>query len=79
MYAVRRITLFSVLLFVLLAVLIYSPLPASAQVTFTNNEAQFVANNPGLPEQDFEDGNVVAGSFTECGPVIDENTNDDCF
>jgi hypothetical protein len=79
MYAARRITLFSVLLLVLLAVLIYSALPASAQVTFTNNEAQFVANNPGLPEQDFEDGNVGPGVVAACDPVIDENTDDDCF
>lgn len=79
METIRRIALCKLLIFVFFSVFVYSIFPASAQVTFTNNEAQFVTNNPGLPEQDFEDGNVAAGSFTECGSVIDENTDDDCF
>jgi hypothetical protein len=79
METIRRIVLCKLLIFVFFSVFLYSIFPASAQVTFTNNEAQFVANNPGLPEQDFEDGNVTPTSFTECGLVIDQNTNDDCF
>lgn len=79
MNTVRRIALFHLLLPVFLFVMDYSALPVSAQVTFTDDEAQFIADNPGLPEQDFEDGNVAPGSFTECGFVIDQNTDDDCF
>ena len=53
--------------------------PASAQVTFTDNEAEFLAQNPNLAIQDFESGNVAPGSVVSCSQIINENTNDACF
>jgi len=79
METIRRIALCQFLILLFFSVFICSIFPASAQVTFTDDEAQFVANNPGLSEQDFEDGNVAPSLVAECGLVIDENTDDDCF
>jgi hypothetical protein len=52
---------------------------ASAQVTFTNDEAQFLARNPDLQFQDFESGNVAPNSVMQCSAVVNENTSDGCF
>jgi hypothetical protein len=67
------------LVFVFLAVFLFSAFPASAQVTFTDNEAAFFAQNPGLDIQDFESGNAAPGSVVSCSQIINENTNDACF
>lgn len=52
---------------------------AEAGLAFFTDEAEFMSLNPGLPTQDFQSGNVSPGGDVLCSPVIDENTNDDCF
>ncbi len=53
--------------------------PASAQVSFTTDDAEFFALNPNLASQDFESGNAAPGSVVSCSQIINENTNDACF
>ena len=65
--------------FVFVMLFLVSLSSASAQVTFTDNEAAFNANNPGLPVQDFESGNAAPGSVVSCSLIINEDTNDACF
>ncbi len=52
---------------------------ASAQTQFTNNEAQFFANNPGLSIQNFSAGKASPGDILSCEVPIDEDSDDDCF
>jgi hypothetical protein len=54
-------------------------LPASAQVDFLFNEQQYVSNHHNQFVQTFAAGDVAPGSFTECGPVANNGTDDDCF
>ena len=61
------------------AILLFAVSPALAQVTFSDNEAQFLARNPNLQFQDFESGNVATDALAECSPVLNENTSDTCF
>ena len=65
--------------FVFVMLYLFSLTPATAQVTFTDNEAQFFARNPNLAIQDFESGNAGPGSVVSCSQVINEDTNDACF
>ncbi len=64
-------------IFVILFLVSFSP--ASAQVSFTDNEAAFLAVNPNLLFQDFESGNVAPNSVMQCSAVVNENTSDGCF
>lgn len=49
-------------------------------MTFTTDEAQFIANNPGLAFQDFAVANAPAGLIINCNPgIINSATNDPCF
>lgn len=50
-----------------------------AQVTFTSNEAQFRADNPGLLTQTFSAGNVAPGDLQGCNTPVDSNSDDACF
>jgi len=61
------------------AMFLFAVSPALAQVTFSDNEAQFLARNPNLQFQDFESGNVATDAIAECSPVLNENTSDTCF
>ncbi|MGH7892570.1 MAG: hypothetical protein ACREN0_09895, partial [Thermodesulfobacteriota bacterium] len=61
------------------AIFLFAVSPALAQVTFTDNEAAFFAQNPNLAIQDFESGNAAPGSVVSCSQIINENTNDACF
>jgi hypothetical protein len=72
-------TLIVKLYLVVIAVFLFSAASASAQVTFTNDEAAFFAQNPNLAVQDFGSGSVPPGGVTECSPVLNENTSDLCF
>jgi len=54
--------------------------PAMAQVIFTDDRDQFLAENPGLEHQDFLNGNVPSpGVFNECSPPENARSNDACF
>jgi len=66
-------------IFVLLTVIICSVSPAFAQVTFTNDEVQFLADNPGLAFQDFNNGFITPGSFEICLNPVNSESNDPCF
>lgn len=61
------------------ALLMFITPQAEAGIALFTDEAEFLSMNPGLLTQDFEDGNVAPGGDVLCSPVIDENTNDDCF
>ena len=63
---------------VLLISLIYS-YDASAQVDFTNNEAQFNDEHPGLVTQDFSVSDFSPGETECCEVPVDENSDDLCF
>ncbi len=52
---------------------------ASAQVSFTNDEPQFIANNPGLAFQNFDAAMAAPNTLTTCTGPVDENSNDACF
>lgn len=52
---------------------------ASAQVSFTNDEPQFIANNPGLAFQNFDAAMADPDTLTTCTGPVDENSNDACF
>ena len=64
---------------IVITVLLFSAAPAVAQVNFTTDEAAFLAQNPNLAIQDFENGNVAPNSVIECSSVLNENTGDACF
>jgi len=64
---------------IVITVLLFTATSSLAQVTFTNDEATFNANNPGLALQDFESGNVAPNSVMQCSAVVNENTSDGCF
>jgi len=68
----------SYLLVIALFVLI-SDSPATAQVSFTMNEGQFLANNPGLVFQDFDAANVPPNSGVGCLVPVNSASNDICF
>jgi hypothetical protein len=68
---------FSGFIFVILFLVSFSS--ASAQVTFTTDDAVFFALNPNLASQDFESGNAAPGSVLSCSQIINENTDDACF
>ena len=63
----------------LCATLAFGYLEANAQVNFTNSEAQFNANNPGLPIQNFQAANVAPGGAVGCNAPVNENSNGLCF
>ena len=69
----------SKLYLILVAVLLFTAAPALAQVTFTDNEAAFFAQNPNLAIQDFESGIAGPGSVVSCSQILNEDTNDACF
>ncbi|HSC34606.1 MAG TPA: hypothetical protein VLG45_04965, partial [Thermodesulfobacteriota bacterium] len=52
--------------FVFVMLFLISLTPATAQVTFTDNEAQFIADNPNLAFQDFLDTFVAPGDNNLC-------------
>jgi len=56
------------------------PLEApTASLTFFTDRATFDAAAPGLPVEDFEEGNIGAGRARGCPRPIDENTTNQCF
>lgn len=63
----------------LIPVFVISVLPSSAVVEFTQDEAQFLADSPGLSFQDFSGTPIAFGRFTLCTAPVDENTSDNCF
>lgn len=67
-------------IFLLISALLMLITPqAEAGIAFFTDEAAFMSMNPGLPTQDFQSGDVAPGGDVLCSPVIDENTDDDCF
>ncbi len=69
---------FYLLVLVVLAFASYSA--AIAQVNFTNDQGQFIGQNPGLAFQDFSAANAAPGTLTTCAPApVDENSNNLCF
>ncbi|MEW6144525.1 MAG: IPTL-CTERM sorting domain-containing protein [Thermodesulfobacteriota bacterium] len=64
---------------ILLTMFIFSVTPALAQVNFTFDEAEFLAQNPNLQFQNFLGTFVAPGDLLVCDDVVDSSTNDDCF
>lgn len=64
---------FGVLLFAVL-----SSFNAAGQTELTTDEAQFLANNPGLQIQNFSSAIVSPGNAISCFSPVD-STNSDCF
>ena len=52
---------------------------AEAGIAFFTDEAEFMSVSSELLTQDFQSGKVSPGGDVLCSPIIDENTNDDCF
>ncbi|MGH7850165.1 MAG: hypothetical protein ACREOP_07695, partial [Thermodesulfobacteriota bacterium] len=67
------------LVFVFLAVFLFSAFPALAQPTFTGDQAQFLADNPGAVSQGFLSHLIPQGEFTNCDSPVNRNSNDECF
>jgi hypothetical protein len=65
--------------FVFVMLFLFSLSPASAQVSFTDDEAAFLAANPNLLFQDFEATKVGPGNVEPCNVPVDSNSNDNCF
>lgn len=63
---------------VLLVTISYS-YDAGAQAVFTEDEAQFFADNPGLSTQNFSSGKVTPGNIVTCEVPVDSFSSDDCF
>lgn len=53
--------------------------PASAQVTFSSNEALFHADNPGLRTQTFVSADVAPGGIIGCDTPIDNSSGGGCL
>jgi len=68
---------FAGFIFVILFLVSFSS--ASAQVTFTDDEAGFLAANPNLLFQDFADSKVDPVSGLTCPAPADSASDNDCF
>lgn len=79
MKLIWRIASFHILFFVFFLVFVYSIIPASAQVTFTDNEAAFLSQYPNLEYQDFLGTFVAPGNVLVCEAPADAASDDDCF
>jgi hypothetical protein len=53
--------------------------PFMLPMSFFDNRAAFDVAVPGLPIEDFEEGNVPPGGATICDDPYDSNTNDACW
>ena len=73
------LTVFNTMLLVVLSVTAFSVSPVTAQVFFSDDEAEFLVRNPNLALQDFESGMVPPVNLTVCSVLVNGNTNDDCF
>ncbi len=56
-----------------------APAKANATLTFYSSSAVFDAAFPGLPLEDFEEGNVGPGGVVGCPAPLDETNSDFCF
>lgn len=79
MFKIISYNLIDKLYVIVIAVFLFSVPASFAQVTFTDNEAGFLAANPNLLFQDFEDSKVGPGDVAGCNVPVDSNSNDDCF
>lgn len=61
------------------ALLLLLSLPTQAGVIFFTDWASFTAAAPGLPVEDFEEGNIGAGAMSTCPSPLDSTTNNACF
>jgi len=66
-------------IFPFLTIFLFSAAPALAQVTFTDNETQFLAQNPSLLFQDFENSKVDPVSGLTCPAPANSSSDNDCF
>ena len=62
-----------------LALIFIMPKTARAQYEFTNDEAQFTTEYPGLAVQDFRGLGVIPGSDSNCTTPVNEFSDDACF
>jgi hypothetical protein len=62
---------------IVITVLLFCAVPALAQVSFTNNETQFLAQNPNLLFQDFSGAPEALPQV--CTNPATSNSNDGCF
>jgi hypothetical protein len=52
---------------------------SSGGLTYYSDRPTFDGDNPGLPIEDFEEGNVASGGVLGCPAPLDENSNNACF
>lgn len=64
---------------VLILTFVISGLTASAQVTFSSDQGQFLLANPDLAFQDFLSAPAPPGDFVACNSPVDADSNDACF
>jgi hypothetical protein len=65
--------------FIFVITFLISLSPALAQPTFTGDQAQFLADNPGAVSQGFLSHLIPQGEFTNCDSPVNRNSNDECF
>ncbi len=65
--------------FVFIITLLISLSPALAQVEFTNDQGQFLAQNPNLRFQDFSATKVQPTDGEQCNVPVNSESDDDCF
>lgn len=53
--------------------------PSTGGLTFFTDRASFDAAAPGLPCEDFEEGNVAPGGVVGCPSPLDSSSNNACF
>jgi hypothetical protein len=70
---------YNIFIVLILTVFLFSSAQALAQVTFTNDQAQFLADNPGAVSQDFLSHIVPDDEFTNCNSPVNSQSNDQCF
>lgn len=62
-----------------LIVIMFSVIPPLAEVTFTDNQMQFLPDHTNLLFQDFTGTFVAPGNFIGCNPPENYQSNDNCF
>ncbi len=70
---------YNIFIVLILTVFLFSSAQALAQVTFTGDQAQFLADNPGAVSQDFLSHVIQADQFTNCNSPVNSQSNDQCF
>ncbi|MGH7850349.1 MAG: hypothetical protein ACREOP_08635 [Thermodesulfobacteriota bacterium] len=70
---------YNIFIVLILTVFLFLSAQASAQVSFTDNEAGFLAQNPNLVFQDFADSKVDPVQGIVCPAPANSESDNDCF